>query len=266
LTAKYDPLVAPPPEEVPLPNAPLVRVIAQVQFPPILAVEKKDFVAPFQEEIRREYPRLRREQAQSLHFGPDSIAPGETRIAWRFTNADDTWRVSLTSEFVALETTAYSSRSDFVARVKKVLQAVARHLEPAGIDRVGLRYIDRVVGPELQEIKNLVRPDILGIVLTPLFEHARLELSETLLKVPDADAELRTRWGHLPEGLSVDPNAIEPVQEKSWILDLDQFSNRQDDFSTDALGVRLQAFAERIYTMFRWAVTDEFLRRFGGTP
>jgi hypothetical protein len=33
-----DPLVAPPPTEVPLTNTPLVRVIAQVRFPLVVAV------------------------------------------------------------------------------------------------------------------------------------------------------------------------------------------------------------------------------------
>ncbi len=48
MTAIDDPLVAAPPAEVPLDDAPLVRVIAQIRFPEILAVEQRDAVAPFQ--------------------------------------------------------------------------------------------------------------------------------------------------------------------------------------------------------------------------
>ena len=33
-----------------------------------------------------------------------------------------------------------------------------------------------------------------------------------------------------------------------------------------SLAKSAQRFAERIYTIFRWAVTDDFLRRYGGTP
>lgn len=36
-------------------------------------------------------------------------------------------------------------------------------------------------------------------------------------------------------------------------------------FSVDQLAESAGRFAERLYTFFRWAVTDEFLRRYGGT-
>src|SRR5580658_5911796 len=66
MTAMDDPLVAPPPQEVPLAHAPLVRVIAQVRFPLVVAVEQRDFIAPFQETIRARYPVLRQEQTQGF--------------------------------------------------------------------------------------------------------------------------------------------------------------------------------------------------------
>ena len=44
-----NPLTATPPIEVPLKNAPLVRAIAQVRFPPILSIEQQEFVGSFQE-------------------------------------------------------------------------------------------------------------------------------------------------------------------------------------------------------------------------
>ncbi len=41
-----NPLTSALPTEVSLPSAPLVRVVAQVRFPQMLSIEKKDFVAP----------------------------------------------------------------------------------------------------------------------------------------------------------------------------------------------------------------------------
>jgi uncharacterized protein (TIGR04255 family) len=80
------------------------------------------------------------------------------------------------------------------------------------------------------------------------------------------DARVLARWGRLPAGATVDPAAIEPAQEKSWILDLDMFSAAPMPFAVDRAVAEAQRFAERIYTIFRWAVTDDFLRRYGGTP
>ena len=54
-----NPLTGSPPPEVPLANAPLIRVIAQVRFPLIASVENRSFVAPFQEATTRRCGRRR---------------------------------------------------------------------------------------------------------------------------------------------------------------------------------------------------------------
>ena len=266
MAAECNPLLGPPPKEVPLPNAPLVRVIAQVRFSPILSVQGAEFIAPFQEAIRATYPVLRQEHAQSLLFAPQGIATRKKQIAWRFTNLDGAWRVSLAPEFVALETTAYTSRSDFIGRMKTILETVGKHLNPAVVQRVGLRYIDRVSGDALGDIAKLIRPEMLGIVTTPLWQHAQYAISDALLDIPDNGGQIQTRWGHLPAGSTIDPNAIEALDERSWILDIDMSSLRQHPFAADQLIKDFSHFAERLYTMFRWSVTEEFLQRYGGKP
>lgn len=80
------------------------------------------------------------------------------------------------------------------------------------------------------------------------------------------DARVLARWGFLPPGATVDPAAIEPAKEKSWILDLDMFSAAPMPFVVDGVVEQAQRYAERIYTVFRWAVTDQFLVRYGGKP
>jgi uncharacterized protein (TIGR04255 family) len=93
---------------------------------------------------------------------------------------------------------------------------------------------------------------------------AQQALSESLFTVPDTKAHLRARWGHIPANGTVDPAAIEPVDTPSWLLDLDMFSIGPWPFDTERLVAEARMYAERIYTFFRWAVTDEFLRRYGG--
>jgi uncharacterized protein (TIGR04255 family) len=264
MSAIEDPLVAPPPVEVPLKDAPLVRVIAQVRFPEILSVEQRDFVAPFQEAVRATYPVLRQEQTQGLLVSPAGIAPAKPQIAWRFSDIDSHWRVSLTPEFLALETTKYTSRSDFLKRLRVVVEALGKHLEPSLVDRLGLRYIDRITGQAVDNIARLVRSEVRGISGTAAATHVAHALSESIFELPDA--KVLARWGRLPVGATVDPAAIEPVQEKSWILDLDMFSAKPTPFDVDRLLTDAQRYAERIYTIFRWAVTEEFLRSYGGTP
>ncbi len=89
-------------------------------------------------------------------------------------------------------------------------------------------------------------------------------LSESLFEV--GDARILARLGFLPAGATVDPAAIEPAKEKSWLLDLDMFSATATPFVVNQVVEQALRYAERIYTIFRWAVTDEFLVRYGGKP
>ena len=129
------------------------------------------------------------------------------------------------------------------------LGALSEHIGPKVVDRLGLRYIDRLVGQAVDDIAKLVRSEVIGVFATPMAAQAGHALSESLFAVPDAKAQLLARWGRVPPHGTVDPAALEPVAEP-----------------IDAAGLVAEArtYAERIYTFFRWAVTDEFLRRYGG--
>src|SRR6266699_2789494 len=125
---------------------------------------------------------------------------------------------------VADKTTAYVSRSDFLARLYGALCALHEHIGPKIIDRVGLRYIDRVLIDGVGDIATLVRQEVIGILATPMAASAQQALSESLFAVPNTRARLLARWGQVPPQGTVDPDALEPVDTLSWILDLDMFS------------------------------------------
>lgn len=260
----FDPLTSAAPREVPLPRAPLVRVIAQVRFPPVLSIEKRDFVAPYQEAIRSQYPVLRAEQTQGVVVGPQGAAPMPPEVIWRFSDVPADWRVSLAPDFAAIETTAYESRQDFFKRFAVIIQALADHVGPRTIDRIGVRYIDRVTGEALNDIGRLVRPEVLGILMTAAAERARHALTESVFMLPEGSAQMLARWGLMPAGATIDPAALEPSDEPSWILDLDMFRAEPRVFDPEEIVTDAQSYAERIYTFFRWAVTDDFLRFYGG--
>lgn len=262
MSVEVDPLVAPLPKEIPLADAPLVRVIAQLRFPEILSVEQREFVAPFQEAIRTTYPVLRQEQTHGVVLAPGGVTSAKPRVTWRFGDVGGHWRVSLAPDFLALETTKYVSRSDFFERLRIVARALAEHIEPALVDRLGVRYIDRITGAALDDIGKLVRPEVRGITGTIAAAHVAHALSESIFEVEDA--RVLARWGFLPAGKTIDPAAIEPVKEKSWLLDLDMFSAGSMPFEVDRVIELAQGYSERIYTIFRWAVTDDFLVRYGG--
>jgi uncharacterized protein (TIGR04255 family) len=260
----WDPLTGPLPPEVPLARAPLVRVIAQIRFPTVASIERTDAIAPFQEAIRSRYTVLRSERTQDLMIGIGTVQATEPQLVWRFSETQDVtgWTLSLASNFLALSTATYTSRDDFMGRLTEGLAALEEIFKPSSFDRIGVRYIDRILGEDLGHVSNFIHTGILGVAALPVGEHSIHAVSDALFSMDDA--HLRARWGFLPPRATLDVTAIESVDEKSWILDLDAFTDAQDQFKTELIAQKARYLAERIYAFFRWSVTDEFLRYFGG--
>lgn len=264
------PLTGGPPQEVQLPSAPLARVIAQARFALILAIRNPDKVASFQEAIRATYPVLQEERSHHIVIGPLGLPPSREEVIWRFGDREKQpqWRVSLSADFVALETSAYASRADFLSRFEHVVRALEQSFKPAQCQRLGIRYIDRMTGEAVAKIANLIRPKILGIALPN--EEPPLSLGGAVLHLMTEAAfaaqegQINARWGSLPHNATYDPNALEPIDEPSWILDLDMFTTSPVAFEAETLTSTAKAFAERIYYVFREMATDEFLCFYGG--
>jgi uncharacterized protein (TIGR04255 family) len=256
------PFSGPPPAEVPLPRAPLVRVIGQISFHPILALREAATVAPFQERIRAEYPVLRPETVQRIEVAPSSAAKIEQETIWRFSDADQNWRVSLTPNFLALETPRYTSRTDFLRRLNVIITALQETVDPRLTLRIGLRYISRVEGDALSKLTRLIQPGFLGALDTAFGHAARHLLTESLLTTDEG--MLTARWGKLPPHATVDPHAIEPIATASWIHDLDLFTEKPHTFNSTELMEVLEGFAKRLYAVFRSMVTDDYLTYYGG--
>ena len=258
-----DPLRDPPPPEVPLKNPPLLRVIAQVRFPTLLAVRSADRVSGFQDAVRDRYPYLEREDIAMLSVGPISVpdASHEAVVHWRFWDAQRKWRTTLNQDFLAIETTAYESRADFMANLGEVLRAFQTIFQPNSATRLGMRYIDQIKPPSVERITDLLIPEIVG---TAKFFGKEAQHLITQLSVNASPGSLVARWGKLPKGMTVDPTVMQPTEEESWIIDLDLSETSETTFDPEALIARVRTYAERIYTVFRWMVTDEFLREYGG--
>lgn len=257
-----NPLVAPPPAQVPLAHAPLIHVLAVVRFPLIAEIETPEFAGTFQRALRAQYPVAEREVLEVHTTRSSGAVAADHKTVLRFVN-DAGWRASLARDFLALETTRYVSRADFLERLRFLLGALTKQVTPARVDRLGVRYIDRIQGEDLANIGTLIHPELAGVAKTSFASQCTHSLSDNLFDLDDA--QLAGRWGLLPPNATPDPSTIEPIAQPSWILDLDMSTKSHTDFTAEAIVAKAEAFAARIYTFFRWAVTDAFLQRFGGT-
>jgi len=264
------PLTGPPPAEIPLPRAPLVRVIAQVRFPTILAIRNPDKTAGFQDAIRKTYPTLTEDRVHHVVVAPGGEPEVREVLIWRFADRErkPTWRVSLGVDFMALETTAYVSRADFLDRFRNVAAGLEKTFAPSAVNRLGLRYIDRIQGEAIDRIDELVRPAALGIsgsgdASSGALAGALVHMLTDAQFVAD-EGVIRARWGSLPRNATHDPDALEPIGDPSWILDLDMFAEERREFTGESLCDAAGSFAKRVYAVFRDMVTEEFLKHYGG--
>ena len=253
--------------EIPLPHAPLVLVLSQVKFPEIASVTRRDFIGPFQEAIRADYPVLREEHGVALTVGPKGVEQTAGEQIWRFHSADGVWRVSLAPTFIAIETDDYTSRTDFFQRFAQVMGACAEHISPAFWERLGVRYIDRVEGDDaLSQLATLVRPEVLGIAGEHMRDELNLMLTQAQFAVPvePHEVQLVARTGVMPPGAAFDPT-LPATEARTWTLDLDVSINGRVAFDAADLVERGHDLASRAYRFFRWAVTEDFLRFFGAS-
>ena len=261
----FNPLTGEVPEEVPLKDAPLVRVIGQVRFPDIEIVNETQGIVPLQQQIKAKFPILKSERVEALQFTPEGPKQaGPPKYIRRFSSADENSRLSLAPDFLAYETTQYISRSHFIGELMELYSIANEVIGIPLITRVGIRYIDRILLGETVQITELIRSETLGILGTELGDSAHLAIQDNIFRMPHLNAEMRARWGIVPPGATIDPAAIEPIQESAWLLDIDTFSTSKQTFSDVELSERFGQLAERSYAMFRWVVSDKFLKQFGG--
>lgn len=249
------------PDRIPLAPDPLVLVVAQVRFAPVLRVREQGFVAPFQEDVRDAYPLVQKEIQQEVAPGPGGMLQVAESVLWGFSDATSTWEVSLSERFVSLACSDYSDRDDFLGRLQMALDAVGRRIRPVLTSRVGVRYINRLSGVETDRLPQFIRPELLGLASADLGRGAALsELTEAEF-VADA-VSLRGRWGHLPANAVYEP-MIGPINEPSWLLDLDAYTTTTTPFDARACAYEAKRYTDIVHGFFRWAVSDEFLEARG---
>ena len=256
-------------DEVPLPRAPLVFVVAQARFERVASIASEDFIGGFQEAIRGSYPVMQRTQQAGMLIGPEGqVVTADSGVLWRFDERPEGWQVVLAPDFVALSTKQYTSRHDFLDRFATLLAAAQQELRLRFCDRLGIRYVDRVTDVSLLErLPELLKPEFIGAVGVDLGE-AGVEPVHNFVDATyrvSGSMELHARWGVLPGGVTFDP-AIEAAEERSWVLDLDAYSTEQMAFEPRAVTELATRLSERIYRFFRWAVQDDFLVAHGGRP
>lgn len=267
--ALADELALPLPSRVVFANPPLVLAVCEVQFAPVLSALDPNFVAPFQQAVREDYPILSRTMQVKADFGPvaEGGAGASLSQAWKFTDRSGFWTMTLSVSALAIEARTYLHFGDFLARLHRLLDALVQHIQPAAGLRLGLRYINEIRPEGLSPIEA-VKAEIRGpLVLPALADRAQLSIQELRLRFSE-DRGINVRHGLFREGTTVEPQRGRAVPDGPfYLLDIDAFQTFEIPdtlpMEADSICNSVVEFHDAIETLFRWSLTDAYTRSMG---
>jgi uncharacterized protein (TIGR04255 family) len=255
-----------PIEEVHLERAPLAKVLAQVRFPGLAILKDDSIVSTFASQLGKEYPVLQEQRGVNLLVTPTGVTQQQSnQRMWSLPSRDELWKITVSENFLTLDTVKYPSRHEFVRKFDQAAQKFIELVDPPYFERLGIRYINRVDDKELihDRLISMIRREMIGALAIDRPENVKISHSVSDSLFTDGEYSIQMRCGALPPGAVLDID-ITPIQEPMWILDIDSYIEQKMYRTPEELASKLNILAERAYRMFRWVVNAEFIRHFGG--
>lgn len=244
-----------------LPRAPLELVICQVRVSAMPNVNDPGLALRIHQATGGEsgpFPRMEPVRMGQLPLMPslpgNLLQPG---LGWQLKTEKNDWIVSIMNDHLAIQTTAYQGWSNFRERFSLALSAVADVMSPVLETRLGLRYIDRIVHPEVErpeQWSGLISDFMLGPVDYESFRgHVKSAQQQLELEV-DEGVNAIVRHG---------PFADQARQGKtSYMLDFDVSRERTRAFFPDDVLSAADRFNDLCLRLFQIAITPRLFKSF----
>jgi uncharacterized protein (TIGR04255 family) len=134
------------------PNAPLALVVVEVRFPsaPVARVMPMPAQKAFRDLLGDEWViESMKMHSVELQFGAQGAGQQrvQEQVVPRFTIRDRTLAVAATDTTLTVETTSYQHYPQFREVLARGLAAAEKVLQPEGVARIGMRYIDEIRVP-----------------------------------------------------------------------------------------------------------------------
>jgi uncharacterized protein (TIGR04255 family) len=260
------------------PNAPVVLVTMEIRHPPagsLTSSENRALKRLLAERLPIERP------GQNVHFeiaAPPAQPTTTIERFPRFLNRESNIATAIREQSTIVETSAYQGWQSFVELCWLVLEARVQVSPIAGIERVGLRYIDEIRAPEsAADVSNWgdwVDASLLG-PKADMSSEAGAELIElqgaAVYRCPRPGQSLVLRYGPR-DGYAVDPDSdLRRVKAVGpgpfFLMDIDSFwvpDGPIPEFEKDYLHSIYDALHRPVRTLFEDLITsryrDEVLR------
>ncbi len=259
------------------PNAPLRLVTAEFRFPLSPALAGDGLLSRLSKVLGSVLPIIEpAHQGFEVTFGAEPQPPRLTAGGFRLLSRDRTAAVTVGAGRLAVETTVYKHWKTFRESIETALQAIGEELQAiAGLDRIGLRYINEIrvrdVAMSVDRWMPYINGDLLAVVQLAA-GHQIKTVQSALHLVTGDNEELLLRCGAL-EGHVVDDSGplhlpTPPGDGPFFLLDIDSFWTRLgvlEEFDIAAALTTADRIHEPVDGLFEHAITErlreEVLRR-----
>lgn len=251
-----------------LANSPLVLVLSQVRFEPVLKMS--DHIADIQDAMRKEgLVRFTQEETQQIIFGPKLTTSQQTR--WVFANREQTEAVVLTNAFFVYEVSKYDVFETFLERLQTLFAHVRSASELTFSSRVGLRYVDLILPGNGHSVDEFIAPSLRGLSAGNLgaknTSYQFVIESQTDVGKFFIRSYENTGEQFLPPDLQTQHLKFETstnADDEFRILDFDHVSDQEIDFQGGALAKHLWALHATSERGFKAATTDDAMKYWKG--
>ena len=277
----------PPTKQTPFPNSPLALTVLEIRYPDLAEEIGRSAQQQVRAAVQERLPLLENvtEDQVELAVGAPGGAVGalmpasfQRRTHPRFFSRDRTTALVVKRSTLVLETAAYAGwEGSFRPAVAEVVAAIERTNQPDGVLRIGLRYINEIRVPGIDEEpgdwSGYIKEDLLAGSLD--FMPAGLKPAAWMgvtQYTAAGDSTLTVRYGP-QQGYAVDPSG--PTRRKNtpsagpfFLLDSDSFWEARDEVPEFKTGWIMEQ-CDRLHTptrdFFRIAVTDRLRKEVFGT-
>lgn len=231
----------------------LSSVICQVRFSHSFEIEEPSSVAGFQKGLKLRYPDAMPRQELLLELSVQGAQSSELRTPsiYRFRDTSGGWVVSLSPDWIGLETTAYTNFEEFRERLNEAVGLVEGQFAPAQTERVGFRYVNELPCVGKGAWRELVRPELHGLAAA----------DSVLDHLVDAVEELHLALE--PNKMNVRHGVAANGEHYCYVFDIDAFSDARMEFSTEKILSTVDKLKDQAWSFFRASVTDELLSQLG---
>lgn len=250
---------------------PLALALCQVRFATKFGLNDLG-VGPFQEAVQTEYPNPERQQellttiqmgSPAGQIGLQSQTPS---TLWKFTDLTGDWTVTLTQDFLTLETRAYADFDDFLARLHRIVQALTETVKPGVGRRIGLRYINEIRSAE-RAWPEIIRTELLGVLGVDPIRY-NCDQSLQVLSLGAGEARINLQHGVLPTGTTVVPKSgTQAETDPFYLLDVDTYQEfappKTLKMDASMVSEHVRSYHAIVSDLFRWATTDEYRASLG---